>query len=108
MITSSITRIADHAAYNVADVVANSTTVPTAGGFTFTGACRASGGTGVITDIIITDSDDATVKLQPTVFIYNTAVTAVNDQDAFTRPGCRGTDHGCQDHSAPSCWMTAT
>lgn len=83
VITSSITRIADHTAYSIGDAISNSTTVPTTGGFTFTGACRASGGTGVITDIIITDSDDAATILQPTLFIYNQAVTAINDNAAF-------------------------
>ena len=36
VITSSITRIADHAAYSIADAVSDSTTTPTTGGFTFT------------------------------------------------------------------------
>lgn len=83
VITSTITRIADHTAYTAADAISDSTTTPTVGGFTFTGACRVSGGTGVITDIIITDSDDSTTDLQPSLFIYNTAVTAINDNAAF-------------------------
>jgi hypothetical protein len=82
-VDATITRIADHLAYGAGDVISDSTTVPTVGGFTFTGACRVSGGSGIITDIIVTDTDDAVTALQGKLFIFDQAVTAVNDNAAF-------------------------
>lgn len=82
-LSTSVTREANHTAYTAADAIANSATAPTAGGFTLTGACRISGGRGVIEDIIITTSDDAAAPLQGKIFIFDQAVTAVNDQDPF-------------------------
>ncbi|MFN9115664.1 MAG: hypothetical protein ACK5XN_36890, partial [Bacteroidota bacterium] len=69
--------------YALLDAISNSTTAPTAGGFTLTGAARRSGGSGIITDITIASSADPTVKLAAELFIFNQAVTNVNDNTAF-------------------------
>lgn len=82
-VQTDITRPADTAVYAANDALSNSTTVPTAGGFTFTGAARKSGGSVLITDMIVTSSNDPATPLQGEVFIFNTAVTAINDNAAF-------------------------
>lgn len=80
-VDATITRIADHAAYSIGDSVSDSTSAPTA--FTLTGACRVSGGTGIITDINIVDSDDAVTPLQGKIFIFDQSFTNDNDNAAF-------------------------
>lgn len=79
----TITRIADHAAYTAGDAISDSTTVPTAGGFTLSSMCRKAGSSGIISDIYIATGDDATVPLQGRLYIYDQAVTAINDNAAF-------------------------
>jgi hypothetical protein len=83
--STDITRPADTNVYAANDAWANSTTVPTTGGFTFTGAARVSGGSGVITDLIIEDSVVLPgTPLQGEIWIFDQAVTAINDNAAFT------------------------
>lgn len=80
--STDITRPADTAAYAAGDALANSTSGPTASGFTLTGVGIVSGGAGVITDMIITSSNPAG-GLQGEIWIFDSAVTAVNDNAAF-------------------------
>lgn len=81
--STDITRPADTAPYTANDAWSDSTTAPTSGGFTFTGAGRKSGGSGVITDAIITTSNDAGTLLQGEIWIFDTSVTNINDNAAF-------------------------
>lgn len=79
-----VTRPADTTAYAVGDAISNSTTSPTTGGFTFTDAARKSGGSGIITDVVVTSSADPGTRLSGEVFLFDTAVTNINDNTAFT------------------------
>ena len=81
--TTSITRPSDTTAYTANDALSNSASSPTAGGFTFTSAARASGGSGIITDLIVVSSNDPATLLQGECWIYDSATTAVNDNAAF-------------------------
>lgn len=78
-----ITRPADTTAYAVGDALSDSTSAPTVGGFTFANAVRASGKSCILSDIIITSSSSAATALQGEIYIFDTAVTAVNDNAAF-------------------------
>lgn len=82
-IQTDVTRPADTTAYAVNDAISNSTTVPTSGGFTLTGIARKSGGSALITDVIVTSSNDPATPLQGEVFFFNTSVTNINDNAAF-------------------------
>lgn len=82
-VSTDVTRPADTTAYAVNDALSDSTTAPTAGGFTFTGAARASGGSGIITDAIVTTSADAAAPIQGEIWIFNTSVTNINDNSPF-------------------------
>lgn len=81
-VSSDVTRPADTTAYAANDAWSDSTSAPTSGGFTFTSAARKSGGSGIITDAIITTSNDAGT-LQGEIFIFDTSVTNINDNAAF-------------------------
>ncbi|WP_119392726.1 hypothetical protein [Taklimakanibacter lacteus] len=78
-----ITRPADTTAYAVNDALADSTSGPTAGGFTLASMAKVSGGSGIITDVIVTSSNDPATPLQCEVVFFNQAVTAINDNAAF-------------------------
>lgn len=80
--TTDITRPADTTAYAAADCLSDSTTVPTSGGFTFTGAARATGKSGIITDLMVTSSNPAG-NLAGEVWVFDSSVTNVNDNAAF-------------------------
>lgn len=80
--TTTITRPADANAYTANDAFANSTSAPTSGGFTLTGMCRASGGSGILTDATFIYSTATAVA--GTVFIYDSAPTAQNDNAAWS------------------------
>lgn len=80
--STDITRPADTAAYAANDNLANSTSAPTASGFTLTGVGIVSGGAGVITDLIVTSSNPAG-GLQGEVWIFDSGVTNINDNAAF-------------------------
>lgn len=79
--TTDITRPADTTAYATDDTLSDSTTAPTSGGYTLTGAARKSGGSGVLTDMIITSSNAGT--LQGEIHLFNQAATNVNDNSAW-------------------------
>lgn len=81
-ITASITRPANTTAYTANTALADSTSAPTAGGFTLTSACRASGGFGTITDVTLSSSGKT--NYQGSIFVFNQAATAINDDAAFT------------------------
>lgn len=81
-VSATVTRPTDTNAYAANDAFANSTSAPTAGGFTLTSACRASGGYGTIQDAVITAS--AGTAYQGEVWVFDQAVTAINDNAAFT------------------------
>lgn len=77
----TITRPADTTAYAASDVWSDSTSAPTSGGFSLSNAARSSGGSGLITDLAIINS--AASALTGELWIFDGAVTAVNDNAAF-------------------------
>lgn len=82
-VQTDVTRPADTTAYAAGDAISNSTTAPTTGGFTLTNAARKSGGSGIITDMTVSSSNDPATRLSGEVFIFNQAVTNINDNTAF-------------------------
>jgi len=82
-VQTDVTRPADTTAYVLNDAVSNSTSAPTSGGFTLTGAARVSGGSGIITDAIITSSNPAASGLIAEIVLFDTAVTNINDNAAW-------------------------
>lgn len=80
--TTTITRPADTSAYTANDAFADSTTTPTSGGFTLSNMCRISGGSGILTDATFVYS--TSVAVAGTVFIYDSAPTAQNDNAAWS------------------------
>lgn len=79
---TTVTRPADTNAYTANDAFANSTSAPTAGGFTFTNAAAVSGGGGIITDAVIVAS--GATLYQGEIWIFDSATAAVpNDNAAF-------------------------
>jgi hypothetical protein len=82
-VQTDVTRPADTTAYAVNDAMSNSTTAPTTGGFTLSGIARKSGGSVLITDVIVSTDQDAATPLQGEIFIFNQAVTNINDNAAF-------------------------
>jgi hypothetical protein len=82
--TTSITRPSDTTAYAALDAYSDSTSAPTSGGFTFTSAARASGKSVILTDLVVTNSNAAATPLQATLFLFDTAITNINDNAAFT------------------------
>lgn len=81
--TTTVTRPGDTAAYAANDAWADSTSAPTAGGFTLSNMGRVSGGSGVITDIMFISNTDPATLLQGELWIYDSAATATNDNAAF-------------------------
>lgn len=83
-LTSSVdvTRPADTNVYAANDAISDSTTAPLAGGFTFTGPVRKTGGSGIITDLIVASSNPAG-GLSAELWIFDSAVPNVNDNAAF-------------------------
>jgi hypothetical protein len=69
--------------YGAGDAISDSTSAPTSGGFTLTSAARASGGAGIIMAMNIALSSDPTTRLSGEIFLFNTSVTAINDNAAF-------------------------
>lgn len=78
-----ITRPANTTAYAASDCWSDSTSAPTAGGFTLTNAARLSAKSGVITDMIVTSSNAPATMLQGEIVLFDTAVTNINDNSAF-------------------------
>lgn len=81
--TVDIIRPGDTVQYTANDVWADSTSAPTAGGFTLTGMGRVTGGSGVITDAVVVTSGDVSPVLQGEFLVFNAAVTAINDNSPF-------------------------
>ncbi|MBW8814047.1 MAG: hypothetical protein JF588_11535 [Caulobacterales bacterium] len=81
--TTTITRPADTTAYAANDILADSTSAPTAGGFTLNNVCSASGKSGVINSVAIVSSNDPATTLIGEIWIFDSAVTAVNDNAAM-------------------------
>lgn len=82
-VSTDVTRPADTTAYAANDAWSDSTTAPTAGGFTFTSAARKSGGSGIITDAWICSSANPATLLQGEIHIFDTSVTNINDNAAY-------------------------
>lgn len=83
-VTTTFARPANTTAYAINQAIADSTTAPTAGGFTLTNCSRAAGRSGVITDVVVSSSADPATTLAGEVWIYDQAVTtAQNDGAAF-------------------------
>lgn len=80
--STDITRPADTTAYAANDALSDSTSAPTSGGFTFTSVARKSGGSGIITDLLVMSSN-ATGGMQGEIWIFDTSVTNINDNSAF-------------------------
>ncbi len=82
-VQTDVTRPADTTAYAINDAISNSTTSPTTGGFTLSGIARRSGGSVLITDVMVCTDQDAATPLQGEIFLFNQAVTNINDNAAF-------------------------
>ena len=82
-VNTTVTRPADTTAYAANDCWSDSTSAPTSGGFTLTSMARASGGSGIIDDIVITSTNDPATLLQGELWLFDTSVTNVNDNSAF-------------------------
>ena len=78
-----VTRPADTAAYAVGDAISDSTSAPTSGGFTISGAVRKSGGSAFLTDVCVATSNDPATRLAGEIFIFDQSTTNVNDNTAF-------------------------
>lgn len=81
IVTSSLTRPADTNAYAVGDEMSSSTTAPAVN--TITGAARASGGSGIIQGIYVSQNTLWTTKPQMEIWIFDTTTTPNNDNAAF-------------------------
>lgn len=81
-VSLDITRPADTTAYAANDALSDSTSAPTSGGFTFSSVARASGGSGIITDLWVSSSN-ATGGMQGELWLFDSAVTNINDNSAF-------------------------
>lgn len=81
--STDITRPSDTTAYAVNDALSDSTSAPTSGGFSLVNAVRKSTGSAILTDLIVTSSNDAATPLQGEIFFFSAAVTAINDNAAF-------------------------
>lgn len=81
-LTATITRPANTTAYAAEDALA--ATTPAVGGSVITGAARASGGSGVITDVIVEMSTKAATALQGELWVFDTTVTEIADNAAFS------------------------
>lgn len=71
------------ASYGSGNAISNSASSPTSGGFTFTGAARKSGGSGIITDLCVCSSNDPATRLAGEILLFNQAVTNINNASAF-------------------------
>lgn len=80
-VSVDVTRPADTTAYAVNDCISNSTSVPTT--FTISNAAKASGGSGLVTDIVMVSDADPVTPLQGEIFIYDSSVTSPNDNAAY-------------------------
>lgn len=81
-VSTDITRPADVVAYAANDALSDSTTAPTTGGFTLANAARAAGKGGIIKDLMVVSSAP-TGGLAGEIWVFDTAVTNINDNTAF-------------------------
>ncbi len=81
-ISATVTRPADATPYAANDALADSASAPTTGGFTLSNMARISGGSGKITDAVFSMS--AGTALRGEIWLFDQAVTAINDNGAFT------------------------
>lgn len=82
-VATDVTRPADTAVYAINDCMSDSTSAPVSGGFTFTNAARKSGGSGIIHGCQVATAADAATLLVGELWLFNAAVTNVNDNAAF-------------------------
>lgn len=80
VITVTFNRPADGNSYTALDMIADSTSAPTAGGFTITGACRANAGSVIIPDVWVMSND--TAALAAKILLLDTAVTTTPNDNA--------------------------
>lgn len=80
----AITRPADTTQYAVGDAWSNSTTNPTVPSFT---AARIAGGTGLLTTLTLVCAANQTTKPAFTIFVFDTAFTALEDNAAVDLSG---------------------
>lgn len=80
-IAATFTRPSDTTAYAAKDAVSNSTSSPTI--LTFTSMARISGGSGYITKARLYTNQSTNVSLFR-LHLYNSSITAINDNAAFT------------------------
>lgn len=78
-----VTRPADTVQYGAGDAISDSTSAPTSGGFTISNAGRQSGGSCIITDVCIASSNDPVTRLAGEIWLFDTAVTNINDNVSF-------------------------
>lgn len=83
-VTATVTRPANVTAYAANQALADSTTAPTVGGFALTGSAAHQAGSGVISDLVVVDSNDPATLLQGELWIFDSAVAAVNDGASFS------------------------
>lgn len=81
--TTTITRPADTTAYAANDALSDSTSAPTAGGFTLTSACPSSGSTAQLDTLVVASTADPATTLVGELWVFDSSVTAVNDNAAF-------------------------
>ena len=77
VVATSKTRPADTNAYAAGDTISESTSVATV--WTFSNVVRKAGGSGTIGQVFIDDSSSPALKLQSELWLFDTTVTA--DQD---------------------------
>jgi hypothetical protein len=80
-ITTSVTRPLDTTTYAANDAMSNSTSSPAV--ISFASAARVSGGSGIVTDLLLTSSIDPALLLDCELWLFDSAPTALNDNAAF-------------------------
>lgn len=78
--TTQVVRPGNTTPFTIDDAFADATT----GGFSLVNAARISGGSGIITDVFLVGSNDPGTKLQAELWIFDSAVTAMVDNAAWS------------------------
>lgn len=81
-VNTTFVRPADTTAYAALDAVTNSTSAPTI--LTFSSVARKAGGSGYITTARLQKSTVTTTNATFRLYLFNTAITSVNDNAAYT------------------------
>lgn len=81
-VTGSVT-LPTGSTYTATNAMSDSATSPITGGNTLTDCARVSGGSGIITDIVFTASVSPATLLQAELWLFNQAVTNINNNAAF-------------------------